>query len=788
MAKSVTPGSFDLNGRPIFANAVPDSFDARDLIYEPRLDMLPRNLDPRPRKRWYIYRQDGMSCTGHALAAVINHALDLYRPRERVSPYMLYRLARRYDDLPGERDAGSSLRGAFKGWFNHGVALEEEWGTLGIRNPPDVDAEDRLRAWRERPLGAFYRVNPFRLDDVQSAISELTAIAVSGTIHDGWLKPNRVARPRPDGTTEVLHVIARGVPATSLGGHAFTMIGYNDVGFLIQNSWGKDWGDGGFAYLPYEDWLDSAYDAWVARPGVPQTPLYSGRTRTVETAGAALTTEVGPDIRRLSYHVLNTGNDGKLSEDGKFKSSAEQLGRVMGHMEAWHEFFLKKGRTKQRHIVVWAHGGGVSEKSGLDVAERSLNWWLNCGAFPITCVWETGPIETFADTIKDLVAGFITSIFGFDISEQIDTRIEKGCRKGMRWSWRQMKDNARRASGSAQTAGATMLVRRLKEYVNRQAKGTVQIHLVAHSAGSIYQAAMVERMAQEGLTATTMTWLGPAITVAEFRQRVLPNLGPGKTVERFACFDLSDALELNDTVGPIYNKSAVYLVARGFEEGLGERDAFGNVVTEVPVLGLSKWWDQPLDQNGTKLVDLIGTNGELIKSRNGAPLESRSDATTHADLDGDSMTMTSVAFRSLGIPKDPNQFTYTVHAPLLDVDHDAPWPLPSTEAPIVAAPPAPEAVGAGGRRGGGRGATRRARQPREGDLLPRAVETDGDTEFVAAAPPVPPQAPPKPPTAAISPEVAVAPRSGRPILDVLRSLGMDVDLREAPKVVKHGGI
>ncbi|MGQ0715980.1 MAG: hypothetical protein ACT4NP_01475 [Pseudonocardiales bacterium] len=44
-----------------------------------------------------------------------------------VSPYMLYRLAGRYDEFEGESDVGSSLRGAFKGWFNHGVLLEADW-------------------------------------------------------------------------------------------------------------------------------------------------------------------------------------------------------------------------------------------------------------------------------------------------------------------------------------------------------------------------------------------------------------------------------------------------------------------------------------------------------------------------------------------------------------------------------------------------------------------------------------------------------------------------------------
>jgi len=33
---------------------------------------------------------------------------------------------------------------------------------------------------------------------------------------------------------------------------------------------GTKWGHNGYATLPYDDWLDNGYDAWVGRPGVPQ--------------------------------------------------------------------------------------------------------------------------------------------------------------------------------------------------------------------------------------------------------------------------------------------------------------------------------------------------------------------------------------------------------------------------------------------------------------------------------------------------------------------------------------
>ena len=36
-------------------------------------------------------------------------------------------------------------------------------------------------------------------------------------------------------------------PATACGGHAVCLVGYDEQSFIIRNSWGTEWGDGGFA-------------------------------------------------------------------------------------------------------------------------------------------------------------------------------------------------------------------------------------------------------------------------------------------------------------------------------------------------------------------------------------------------------------------------------------------------------------------------------------------------------------------------------------------------------------
>ena len=76
MAKTLPPGTVELpEGTTFVANAVPDVFDGRDLEYRPRLVPLPASVDPRPDGRHRVLLQEGNSCTGHAVAAMVNTVL-----------------------------------------------------------------------------------------------------------------------------------------------------------------------------------------------------------------------------------------------------------------------------------------------------------------------------------------------------------------------------------------------------------------------------------------------------------------------------------------------------------------------------------------------------------------------------------------------------------------------------------------------------------------------------------------------------------------------------------------
>ena len=100
-----------LSGRKLVARR--DVLDFRDQMYVPTLVEVPPE---RPLAKYQSARipildqgQEG-ACTGFGLATVANYLMFTRKdkpPRDKVSPWMFYALARRYDEWPGEKYEGS---------------------------------------------------------------------------------------------------------------------------------------------------------------------------------------------------------------------------------------------------------------------------------------------------------------------------------------------------------------------------------------------------------------------------------------------------------------------------------------------------------------------------------------------------------------------------------------------------------------------------------------------------------------------------------------------------------
>ena len=648
MPKTAEPGVVELDHGTFAANVVPDVFDARDLEYRAKLQALPKEVDGR--KDRFVMTQDGNSCTGHAVAAMVNAVLANQDDATHVSPYMLYALARRYDEFEGEADIGSSLRGALKGWYYHGVLPDSEWPALEMSSTPDLDLDEGVVSLAlQRPLGAFYRVSTTSLDDMQSAITELYGIVASAAVHDGWHKPKLVTRT-VGGEEQKMNVITRTASSKAIGGHAFCIVGYNDVGFLVQNSWGEQWAGKGFATLPYDDWLESGYDAWVARPGVPSVVSRRVRTKLMSQAGG-LVEAPGPDLAVLSKHVVNLGNNGRLSQNGRFTSTKRQIDDLFGHLAHKH---AEWGSTPKR-ILLYAHGGLNSEQTGLDIAQRQLNWWLSNEVYPITFAWQTGGAETLENQLSELVGRKTPAGFGINLTEQVDRLIEKTAKRTLRWMWDEMKENAGHAADALgpdwrdlpddRLPGGSVVVARLAEYLAEHQDEPIEVHLVGHSAGSIFLTGIIEQLQSAGITVESLTYLAAAIRTDLWLERVLPHL-KSRHIKRFTAFGMNAARELDDVCGAgklaIYHKSLLYLVSRAFE-----RPGEGPDLGEVPLTGMAHFADQEVA--GTSFAEAVSEQGgELVWSPSSEPTDLRSDSRTHGGFDDDGPTMTSVLLRILG--------------------------------------------------------------------------------------------------------------------------------------------
>ncbi|ERK17621.1 hypothetical protein L579_3502 [Pantoea sp. AS-PWVM4] len=307
-----------------------DRFDFRDLPFRPQLKSLNTIFpdDAIIKERLPAYVKQGLilnqgregACTGFGLACVANYLLWTRHQEngeseqfEKVSPRMFYEMAKRYDEWPGTEYQGSSCRGALKGWQKHGVCSEQCWpftldqeGNAVFQRPAEDWADNAAR----RPLGIYYRVDRQTIADMQAAISEIGAIYVSCKVHDGWenlnsLKKRKISAPQSHAEIPVIGQAKKPI----FSGHSFAMVGYNDSGFVVQNSWGEKWGAGGFAILTYDDWIVNGTDCWACALGVPIKVRLNGILQTVKPSPFRLSSRSLTELDRATRQPGNPPND-----------------------------------------------------------------------------------------------------------------------------------------------------------------------------------------------------------------------------------------------------------------------------------------------------------------------------------------------------------------------------------------------------------------------------------------------------------------------------------------------
>lgn len=227
-----------------------------------------------------IKDQDNLNaCTAFAGITLMEYfAQRRYGKYINLSPRFLYKVSRnlmnRADDL------GASVRQTMKALALFGVPPEEVWPWRAneFNEEPPAFCYAYAQSFQSLKYFRLDAANPAlqngQMDSRELLLFQIKAVLAAGlpcifgfTVYSSFFKDKNIRRG---------YVAYPSAREQVVGGHAAVAVGYNDYkvidrvdgepakrgAFLIRNSWGTAWGDGGYGWLPYEYVLGGLTADW----------------------------------------------------------------------------------------------------------------------------------------------------------------------------------------------------------------------------------------------------------------------------------------------------------------------------------------------------------------------------------------------------------------------------------------------------------------------------------------------------------------------------------------------
>ena len=233
-----------------------------DDTYEPKEGLfVPDSADLRSHFRPIQDQGSQGSCTAFAVTAAFEYLFNIQNSQLLdLSEAFTYYVARDFDeanDVSVTEDSGSRINVAIKALGKYGLATEEKcrYKDTDCTTPP---SEAAYKDAETRKVKSAFNVKPDR-DSVKAALAEGYPVVGSFTLYDSFFenasKDGYFPMPSQDeialGANDASGIA--GADANKHHYHAMTIVGYSDKlqRFIVRNSWGDDWGDAGYCYMPY---------------------------------------------------------------------------------------------------------------------------------------------------------------------------------------------------------------------------------------------------------------------------------------------------------------------------------------------------------------------------------------------------------------------------------------------------------------------------------------------------------------------------------------------------------
>lgn len=193
------------------------------------------------------------SCTSQAIVGAFELILKRDHPESYVelSPLFLYYNARLEDGTINE-DIGAYPRDAIKAAKKYGICSEKLWpydaSKFSYKPTPECYADGMTRR-----VEKYYRLAD--INAITDALNAGNPVIAGIRVFDSFsqINENDLVLKMPNAGEE------------PIGAHAILFVGYdlNKKLILVRNSFGKDWGDQGHFWLPFDYCKQHLTDAWI---------------------------------------------------------------------------------------------------------------------------------------------------------------------------------------------------------------------------------------------------------------------------------------------------------------------------------------------------------------------------------------------------------------------------------------------------------------------------------------------------------------------------------------------
>lgn len=154
---------------------------------------------------------------------------------------------------------GAYPRDAFKILLDNGVPRENymayEPNASDEEKLPFTPTDRAIRNAKHYKAQSYARLNS--LEEMKQSLVINGPFLLGITWYEEWFSPDETVKGYP---------IIRPPKGPDVGGHAICIVGYDEEikAFKLRNSWGTDWGKGGYSWLSYDIVRQDGLDAWAS--------------------------------------------------------------------------------------------------------------------------------------------------------------------------------------------------------------------------------------------------------------------------------------------------------------------------------------------------------------------------------------------------------------------------------------------------------------------------------------------------------------------------------------------